>query len=354
MSTIVELVPNADKEIVSAQNQASGTTNLYQSVDETAGSPNDADYIRVQATYPARYTPEFQDITIASNERVSRVRLRLRTSNATAGVDGIRFRFRNNATGQLLTEDQFIQSTSSWVARTRAWTTVAPGNVPWTQLLVNRIGVQFYAKNPNGTLRVSQCSVEVDKYTQATVSGVTVTGNTTTTHPNVAATYNDTVDTQDADRFEVKVFDSAVYGLAGFDPATTTPTWTSGRVLGNTAAGGTISQDVGADLVDGRTYKAFVRAAKPFNGSPWWTAWVASSAFTMVLTKPSAPLLAVTADVDLTFSKLRTRRWSAGRSTCSPTSSPASNPTRPGGRWGGTARSRRPPPRPPTAPRACS
>lgn len=314
MSTIVELLPNGDSEGVGWQDQVAGTTNLFQKIDETAAAPNDADWLVGPNPYPKRYTAAFQDPTIASNERIARVRLRLRLRAATADPYRLYFRYRNNVTGEVTAEESIPMNTTTFTSFTRPWYTTAPAGgrdphvLPWSQQLASRIGIQMYAKASGGSLRVSQVSLELDKRTRATVTGVTVTGATTTTKPDISATYSDSVDNEDSTRHQVKVFDSGVYGASGFNPDASPAAWESGTVLRTIPAdGGVVAATVGQDLVNGRTYKAYVRAAKPFNGDPWWTEWAASSPFTISLTPPAAPSLAVTADVDLTFSKLRTR-----------------------------------------------
>ena len=83
-------------------------------------------------------------------------------------------------------------------------------------------------------------------------------------------------------RYEVKVFTDAQYGAGGFDPATSTPYYTTGEVISSA-----LTANVGP-LENADTYRAYVRVAQTVNGASHWSAW-AFDEFTMDVS---------TADVD--------------------------------------------------------
>jgi hypothetical protein len=85
----------------------------------------------------------------------------------------------------------------------------------------------------------------------------------------------------------MRVFTAAQYGIAGFDPATSPATWDSQEVT-STAASAT----VGSDLVDGTTYRAYVRVSV---AGPVYSVW-AFTQFTIALDKPATPDLTATGE----------------------------------------------------------
>lgn len=134
--------------------------------------------------------------------------------------------------------------------------------------------------------------------TDATVLGgtpatVTVTGPagsvTTTSRPTVTWSLNDP-EGDPQERYQVKVFSAAQYGAGGFDPATSSTTWDSTETLDVTAR----ARQVGVDLANGTTYRAYVRVRT----SGQWSTWQYST-FTLALTAPAAPTFAVAVDAML-------------------------------------------------------
>jgi hypothetical protein len=87
----------------------------------------------------------------------------------------------------------------------------------------------------------------------------------------------------------VKIFSSAQYSAAGFDPGTSTSTYDSGYVFT------TGTSVILPPLVNG-TYKVYVAVAQQVNGAYQWSAWTPSAAYTLNITPP--PAAAVTATVE--------------------------------------------------------
>jgi hypothetical protein len=80
------------------------------------------------------------------------------------------------------------------------------------------------------------------------------------------------------------VFTDAQYGAGGFNVETTTPTWDSGILSGDTTTA-SITQ-----LLLNDTYRVYVRTGKAVNSSPYWGDW-AYSTFTINVTAPTPPTL---------------------------------------------------------------
>jgi hypothetical protein len=72
--------------------------------------------------------------------------------------------------------------------------------------------------------------------------------------------------------YEVKIFSAAQYGAAGFDPATSAPTYFSGTV-----PNGSTTAPVFVGLVNGGTYRAYVRVASGTIFAYSWSSWVSST-----------------------------------------------------------------------------
>lgn len=110
---------------------------------------------------------------------------------------------------------------------------------------------------------------------------------TTTSRPPVTWTYSD-AEGAAQESYETKIFTAAQYGALGFDPATSTPEWTSGVQ----ASSGARSATPTVDLTHGVTYRAYVRASQ---AGGQWSAW-SFILFTVTLDQPAAPTLTATAD----------------------------------------------------------
>jgi hypothetical protein len=109
---------------------------------------------------------------------------------------------------------------------------------------------------------------------------------TTTTKPTITWTYSDPEgDAQE--RYRIKIFTAAQYGIGGFDPETSPNTWDSGEVL--SAA---VTKDVPVDLANA-TYRVYVKVAD-VGSSGRYSAWDFNG-FTVNVTPPPAPTLVVTA-----------------------------------------------------------
>lgn len=136
--------------------------------------------------------------------------------------------------------------------------------------------------------------------TDATVTGnsapvLTVdapSGTVTDTSTPVVEWSESDVESDPQQTYEVRVFTAAQYGIGGFNPATSPATWdTDGEVASVVARDrqvGDGGDPDGATLVDGVSYRAYVRVKAGGIYSEW-----GYSAFTLDLTAPSAPTVSV-------------------------------------------------------------
>ena len=108
---------------------------------------------------------------------------------------------------------------------------------------------------------------------------VTAAGTVTTTNPVVAWSYTDT-DAWAHTGSQVKVFDSATYSAGGFNPATSTPKYTT-----TISGAGTTATATG--LTNGVTYRTYVRVSKTVNGTQYWSGWANNTAWTVTALPPT-------------------------------------------------------------------
>lgn len=172
------------------------------------------------------------------------------------------------------------------------WNTSAPGGGPWTQAAIDACQVQLFwrASVNNQFLNVYEVYVQFDTNNQPTVTGVTVTGNTQSTRPTVTFGYND-VEADPQTEYRVKIFTAAQFGATGFDPEFSIAAWDSGTIQGaqNT-------QQVMTDLLNGTTYRAYVKAAQAWpgpEGQVWYSTWASSANFTITVSPPPTPTVTI-------------------------------------------------------------
>lgn len=145
-----------------------------------------------------------------------------------------------------------------------------------------------YLKVGGSSVRIYEAYAEVYYNVAAVATPSAPTGSvTTTTRPDVVWSYTD-AESDIQERYVIKVFSAAQYGAGGFDPETSTPTWTSGEVF----SASTVVK-IGMDLDNGVTYRAYVKVADTGSNGRY-SAW-ANTQFLMAVTAPPAPTLVATA-----------------------------------------------------------
>lgn len=296
--TITTLRPSAD---VSKTNITLSTgTAMFSLIDD---SPvDDATYIAgtTGALYPnCKAFVKFPTgtLTVSATQRIKQVRFRARLrQNASDGghASTIGFSTRLSDSSDTFVEKMQTANAASFQDWTGTWRT-KPQNghgTEWTETLVESTWafMSFWYSLGTGhqNIRVSELYFDVDVRDQPTVTGVTVTGASSTTRPTVTWTYNPNADGDQQVAYQVKIFSSAQYGSTNFNPDTSDSTWDSTVLVGDAA-----SAVVGTDLVNGTTYKAYVQAAQDFNGANWFSTWAQSSPFTITLTPPATPSITV-------------------------------------------------------------
>jgi hypothetical protein len=298
--TVTTLRPASDQR--KANVTLSTGTAMWSLLDDAPA--DDATYIVGTAgfNYPNCYAfvqPQTGVLSVSATQRIKQVRYRARIRLDAA--DPGHSASLGLGTHRSDSSDTFIEKFSTSNASTFQDITGAWRPKPqtghgteWTTALVEATWMYMIFWYSIGTvhrnIRVSELYFDVDVRTQPTVTGVTETGHTSTTQPTISWTYNTNADGDQQVAYQVKIFSSAQYSTTGFDPDISASTWDS-TVLAGSAA----SLQVGTDLVNGTTYKAYVKAATDFNGSNWYTTWALSSAFTIALTPPPTPFISLTA-----------------------------------------------------------
>lgn len=229
----------------------------------------------------------------AANQRIAQVRFRVRASMpAGKTVADLRVRGYDPTTAHYTAEDRwtsFYSNAPAWNDLVGAWRTTDPNGVEWSSAVVNRIRESLADYTPfdagfAASVAASYFDVDVRTQGAATVTGPTGTV-TTTSQPTVTTTYSDP-DSQAPTLMSIRVFTQAVYSAGGFDPATAVAAW---EYQGSYVA----SKQVAVPLVNATTYRAYVIIAKDFNGQAWYSPW-AFSTFTISVTPPTAPTIALT------------------------------------------------------------
>lgn len=300
--TITTLVPSADSY------RQGLTFSAGTAVFSLVNDASDATYFSasVGTQYPNSFfhvhTPD--TVTVSATQRVLRTRFRARlradasTNLATATLQ---LANRDPYTGALDFLESFGVHDTTMITKTGAWRTRPPVDkdkrwgTEWTKTAVDAMHIHgrlFYSWNNKVNVRVAELYFDVDVRDQPVITGApTVTGVTTTTFPTVSWVYTANADGDPQTAYRVKIFTSAQYGAAGFDPAVSTPTYDSGELSGSAD-----NWTTPLGLLNGTTYKMYVAAAQDFNGAKWYSAWSATGAFTISLTPPPAPTLTVTQD----------------------------------------------------------
>lgn len=269
-------------------------SNLYTATGGGATVPSnlsdnsDASYIQKASTVIGAADVIFSlgNTTIAANERVKRVRIRLRakTTSTTGKINaflGTRVDSKNYFHSGFAIRGEYSAITD-FVA---PWFTASPDGQTWDTTRINGIRCKLTEYRDNSErASVYEFYVDVDKSTQGTVSVSAPSGTiTTSASPDITWAYTDP-DSETQAYYEVKVFSSTQYGAAGFSEDTSESMWQSGQV------GSTDNSVPVGDLLLNGTYRTYVRAAKIVNNTPFWSAW-AYSQFVLSVTPPSTPTL---------------------------------------------------------------
>lgn len=313
------LRPSSDLKLVGVRDESTNLTGAAATRVADGGAvtdytgADDTSYIYAAAGVQYPNASAHMGLTdmaaVGATQRIKQVRIRARVrmnSLVTGDAAIIHFKLADPQAGlgvpppgtseQSTSIDKVETGSTTVQTRTGAWHTAPPptNGEEWTAAIVNRMYLRvawYYGNYGSVNLRLTEVYVDVDVRDRPGVSGVTATGAATTTRPIISWTYGPNVDGDPQVAYQLRVFTSAQYGIAGFDPATSPATWNSGLKYGNDS-----QAPVGRDLANGATYKVYTRVAQDFNGERWWSDWAASSPFTIGLTVPPTPTLAVASD----------------------------------------------------------
>lgn len=163
-----------------------------------------------------------------------------------------------------------------------------PKGQAWTIADVNNLVAAIYV-NPN--TRIYDVWLQVVYNEKPVTSAVTPSGAVTSTvKPTIGWTYTDP-DGDAQERYQIKVFTSEQYTAGGFNPDISSPVWNSGVVFSDSTV-----QQVGINLQNGVTYRAYVQTADAGSGGRA-SGWVFST-FTIAVTVPATPSLSVLGNPD--------------------------------------------------------
>ena len=157
----------------------------------------------------------------------------------------------------------------------------------WATAVLNAATMAF--NTDNAALRVGQLRMEFDMVSTPVV-GTVVASPTNTDRPTISWTYTD-ADADAQSSAVVKVFSSAQYSAGGFDPDTSTATYST--VVNG--AGTTVVPDT-AIGVSGFVFRGYVQAISNKSTVPVASAWTNSVATTLSFTAPTSPTLTLSWD----------------------------------------------------------
>ncbi|MCA1571938.1 MAG: hypothetical protein LC798_16830 [Chloroflexi bacterium] len=168
---------------------------------------------------------------------------------------------------------------------TGGYETTKPGGGSWTQADLDALMLLLttYTDYFGSGIRFYMAAIDV-LYNERPVVSPSATSPFGVSRPTISWSIADPEgDPQQA--YDYGVFSSDQYNIGGFDPATSPATYRSYEVT-STAQ----SVQVPFDLVNGTTYRAYVRVRQPdVSGQPQWSLWAASNDVTINVTPPAAP-----------------------------------------------------------------
>lgn len=226
-------------------------------VEDAVSDDSDASYVTTVNT--ALITLDLETVAMGAGSITKRMRLRARGRGDTVATEPIiALRDENEAV--------IFESFPLPFSTSLADFNLGYQSVDLDQATVDRL---IYSIQPESTLaRFYELYVDL-VYVTIPVVAVDAVTDPYTDSTYVPITWVNTLDSDGGaqTRYEVKVYNAAQYGAGGFDPDTSTPYWTSGEVIAATTNATTGS------LVDGTTYRAYVRVAQTVNGASHWSDW---------------------------------------------------------------------------------
>ena len=252
--------------------------------------------LRTSTTVPASYEAEFETTTLSADETITSVNLRARIRSLAAdsvaqfSIGVITDRNGRAVSYSIPITKQGIVTATTFDLGIKL--TAAPNGAAWTQTLLDNLVVKFtdgatgstiLPPDPTNRTNLYALYVDVETAPRPTVTVTAPTGTVTdTSFPAVRWTPVFSDGSPQA-AYEIKIFDAATYGAAGFSADTSTPIIETGIITSPNDG-----QTLEGDLANSTTYRAYVRVASLINGVNYFSAF-AFSQFSLAIDSPATP-----------------------------------------------------------------
>lgn len=255
--------------------------------DGSLAVPNDATYVRNSTTYEGMLLG-LDDATDAAylNNEIAIQGVRIRVRGKRGPFNSLRAYLQLGEVTDAARYDDW-QMTTSFANYNGRWRSNDPTGKRWTKAAISSLGVVLV---PNYDLDVYVSELEVQvQYVVAPATVVTApTGTVGTANPTVTWTRTHE-DGRAESGWQVRIFDQATYERGDFDPDKSDPIAYSGK-----QTGAALSWQIAQTLVNGTTYRAYVRTAVTVSGAQLWSPWAAAgSTFTVSFDAPAVPTMTV-------------------------------------------------------------
>lgn len=165
----------------------------------------------------------------------------------------------------------------------KTWSTITPTGTDFVVLMMSYL--KTYPPGFDANAKVSMLRLELEYNEKPVVTVSAPSGTVINTRPTVTWTMTDPENDPQVKRW-VRVYDSATYGLAGFNPGSLYRAAFDTLVQASSQP----TVQITKDLLNGTTYKAYVSVWQPdINGELFASDFAASPAFTITLDPPATP-----------------------------------------------------------------
>ena len=255
--------------------------------DGGLASPNDLTFVHNATTYEGMLLG-LDDATDAAylNNDVAIQAVRIRVRGKRTAFNSLRAYLQLGEATDAAKYDDWQLGTSFGNFNGR-WRTSDPTGKKWSKAAISSLGVVLYV-NYDLDVYVSELEVQVQYVVAPTTTVTAPTGNVGTANPTISWTRVHE-DGRAQSAYQVRIFDQATYQRGDFDPDKSSPIAYSGK-----QSGGQLSWQVAQSLVNGQSYRAYVRTAVTVGGENLWSPWAwAGSVFSIAFDAPAAPTMTV-------------------------------------------------------------
>lgn len=284
---VVTLTPNGVKSGASNYTITGGSP----SINAALSDGSDATYIRrTSTTTTTSVQVRFSTTSLGATQRIWRWRQRIRCQTPTAD-SSVWYEIGTSTStdpdmifslGVLSYTRNGVRSLATYEDGWSYYGAFGNNNDTWTQEEIDGLVCKITDYAPAGADRAYtyELYLDLDIRNQPTTTVSAPTGVQTTARPTVTWTFSDP-DGDPQASYTVKVFSADQYSAAGFDPETSTPTWSTSAFTDD------LSVAVGSDLPNG-AYRAYVKVGKWTYPTMFSSAWAYSS-FTVSVAVPTIP-----------------------------------------------------------------